>query len=243
MNKNKFITSPRAKKTNKNDLYTFIIVADTPGYRMKSHGASSLINIQNKKLIDIQIEAIVSNFENSEIILSCGFDVDKVYKYVRNNYSSINIRVIENQIFNNSNSCESIRIALNNTNNTRVYIIDGHLLLNQKVFSVRHEKSHIYIEQEDYCKNLEVGVNINEDNIVEHFSYGGYHKWSEIVYFSNKDYVDSFRKIITSIDYKQKFLFEALNELIKTKHSLQFVSNSSPLTKINNVKTYNCIKD
>lgn len=242
MNKNKFITSPKAKKNNKNDLQTFIIIADTPGYRMKSHGASSLVTIQNKKLIDIQIESIASNFDNIEIIISCGFDVDKVYKYIRNNHSSINIRVIENQIFNNSNSCESVRIALNNTNNTRVYIIDGHLLLNSKVFSVKNDKSHIYIE-ENPCKNLEVGVNINENSAVEHFSYGGYHKWSEIVYLSNKDYVDSFRKIISSIDYKQKFLFEGLNELLKTKHDLQFVKNTFPLTKINNVKTYNYIKD
>ena len=60
MNKNRFITS--AKKQNKDnkkqEFYTFILVSDSPGYRMKSYGPTALIGFKNNKLIDIQIQSI-----------------------------------------------------------------------------------------------------------------------------------------------------------------------------------------
>lgn len=244
MKKNTCITSVRNnKKNDDDDLYTFIIIADTPGYRMKSYGPTSLINFKNKKLIDIQIEAIAKTFKRYEIIVCCGFDVDKVYKHIRQNHSSINVRIVENQLYNNSNSCESTRIALNNTTNSKIFVIDGSLIFTHEVFKNRIKDSHVYTESSVPCPNLEVGININEDDIIEFFSYGGIHCWSEILYLGNKENIEFFKKIVSNLDFKNKFIFEALNEFIKVKKELKYVSNSFPIKKINNIKTYHEIKD
>lgn len=243
MKKNTCITSVKNNKKNDEGLYTFIFTSDTPGYRMKSYGPTSLINFKNKKLIDKQVEAINKAFKNYEIIICCGFDVEKVHKHIRSQYSSLNIRIVENQLYNNSNSCESARIALNNTTNNRVFIMDGNLLFSSELFKNKVYESHVYIEPDTHCENLEVGININENDCIELFSYGGIKCWSEILYLHNKDSIETFKKIISNIEYKNKFIFEALNEFIKTKKEIKYVQNNTPVTKINNIKTYHNIKD
>lgn len=244
MKKNTFITSVKNNKKNDDDfLHTFILVSDTCGYRMKSYGPTSLISLQNKRLIDIQIEAIKKSFKNYEIIICCGFDVDKIYKHIRANYSSSNVRIVENQLCNNSNSCESVRLALNNTVNNRIFILDGRLLFSEKIFKNKINESHVYLEPNNHCKNLEVGININENNLIEFFSYGAINCWSEVLYLHSRDNVDSFRKIISNTDFKNKFIFEALNEFIKHKKELKYIQNNAPIIKINNIKTYHNIKD
>lgn len=244
MNRNKFITS--ARKSIKNDrnmeFYTFILVSDTPGYRMKSYGPTTLINFRKSKLIDIQIDSIKNSFENFEIIICCGNDSEKVYKHIKTNHADKNIRIVENQIYNNSNTCESVRLAINNTSNDKLYIMDGKLLIYQDIFKNKLDTSFIYIE-DNPCENLEVGVNINENNNVEHFSYGASKVWSEIVYIGEKNTLECFRKIVNNTEFKNKFMFEALNELIKIKKDMKCVINLSPLTKVNNIKTYHSVKE
>jgi hypothetical protein len=244
MKKNTCITSVKNNKKNENDvLHTFILISDTPGYRMKSYGPSSLINFKNKKLIDTQIESIRKAFKNYEIIICCGFDVEKVHKHIRSHYHSLNIRIVENQLYNNSNTCESVRIALNNTTNSKIFIMDGNLFFSDNLFKEKINESHVYIESDEHCENLEVGININENNLIEFFSYGGVNCWSEILFLHNKENIETFRKIISNVEFKNKFIFEALNEFIKNKKELKYVTNNTPVIKINNIKTYHNIKD
>ena len=136
--KTKCIISPKASISHKTttELVTVILLCDSPGYRMKSYGPLPLIGISDKKLIDIQINAIQQTFLNNEIILCVGFDAEKICKYIRTSHSKSNIRIVENQLFNSCNSCESTRIALNNTLNDKVLICDGNLLLNSKSLSL-----------------------------------------------------------------------------------------------------------
>jgi hypothetical protein len=241
MIKNKCITSPRANKkipSQNADLVSIILMCDSPGYRMKSYGPTSLVTIANKKLIDIQIEAIKQSFINFEIIMCVGFDAEKICKYIRAKYSKMNIRLVENQLFKNSNSCEAARLALNNTNNDKVLLCDGNLLLNTDLLSMIYNVESCVFTESNPCVNLEVGLNIDEKNEVQYFSFGAYRIWSEIVFFNNSEIIESFRRIISTGDYKNKFIFEALNELIKTKHKLQCLINNKSIKKINNIKTY-----
>jgi hypothetical protein len=243
MIKNKCITSPKAKRliSRNDDLVTVILLSDSPGYRMKSYGPTSLISISNKKLIDIQIEAIKQTFNNFEIVLCIGFDAEKTCKYVKSKYGNINIRIVENQLFKNSNSCESVRLSLNNTNNNKVLICDGNLLLNNNILSMVHNANSCVFVESSPCVNLEIGLNIDEKNQVQYFSFGAYKIWSEVLYLDNYEIIETLRKIISLSEYKNKFIFEALNELIKTKHKLQCLTNTNSVKKINNIKTYHSI--
>ncbi len=241
--KKQCITSPKSKKTLAQELVSIVFLCDSPGYRMKSYGAIPLIPFRTKRLIDLQISTIKSVFKNFEIIVCVGYDSDRVCKYIRNKYKNINIRIIENQIYEKSNSCESVRLSLNNVNNEKVIICDGSLIIDNKTFnSVNNEKSYVMTEI-DKNQDLEIGVNTGSKNIAEHFGFGAYHTWSEIVFLNNYDIIESLRKILSTENYKQKFLFEAFNELIKTKHNLEVIQNMYPVHKINNVKTYHKLKD
>jgi NDP-sugar pyrophosphorylase family protein len=243
INTQKCITSPKAKRNDKqrNDLITIILLCDSPGYRMKSYGPTSLITISESKLIDIQIEAISKSFKHYEIIICVGFDAEKISKYVRNKYWNLNIRIVENQLYNNSNSCESARLALNNTVNDQVLLCDGNLLINSSTLSLINDCESTVIIENNPCANLEVGVNFDEKNEAQYFSFGASNIWSEILYLNNKEIIETLRRIMCGTDYKNKFIFEALNELIKTRHRLKCVKNDNSIKKINNVKTYHAI--
>lgn len=245
--KTKCVISPKKEtikktKVKSNELITVILLCDHHGYRMKSYGPLSLINIGRKKLIDLQISSIQNSFENVEIIICLGFDAEKITKYIRSNYPSANIRFVENQLYNTSNSCESLRLSLNNTNNSKVLICDGNLLLNYKcLLKIDTNQSCVLIEKEG-CKTLEIGLNIDND-IVQHFSFGAKHTWSEIMFLDGIDIIESLRKIIVNYDTKNRFVFEAINELIGLQYNIRSIVNENKIIKINNIKTYHNLKD
>jgi NDP-sugar pyrophosphorylase family protein len=244
--KSKCITSPKANKSVKtqfSDLVTVILLCDSPGYRMKSYGPLPLISIANQKLIDLQIQAIQQSFINFEIILCVGFDTEKICKYIRTKHSKVNIRVVENQLFNSSNSCESVRIALNNTLNHRVLVCDGNLLLNYESLALINCLQTCVLIETNPCDNLEIGINIDEKEEAQYFSFGACKTWSEIIYLHNQEVVELFRKAVTISDNKNRFIFEALNDILKSKYKIKCIKNEHQLRKISNIKTYHALKD
>ena len=90
---------------------------------------------------------------------------------------------------------------------------------------------------------LDIGVNIDHQNNVQHFSYGASNIWSEILFMHNDSIIDECRKIIQSIDYKNKFIFEAINDLLNSKHNIKAIHNNNTIEKINDIKTYHAIKE
>jgi choline kinase len=239
----KFIVSPKRGDSRPEELVTVILLSENVGHRMKSYGSTSLLSLGNATVLEHQINAIKSLFVNYEIILCGGFDIDRVVKFVNQKYRSDNVRVIENQMYLNSNDCESVRLCLNNTTNSRVLICNGELLLTSNcLHSLDLNRSHIVVEKKN-SPNLEIGVTVNQDGFAENFCYGVDLKWSEIVFLQSSEIIESLRKIISTPDYKTKFIFEALNELGRmTKYKLKVVENLVPTVKIDNVKTYHQIR-
>ena len=245
MNKQKCITSTRNTDGSiSKEMVSIIFLCDTPGYRMKSYGPMPLIPMQKQKLIDIQVNNIKKAFQNFEIILCVGYDADKVCKYVRGRFKNANVRIVENQNYEKSNSCEGVRLCLNNISNDKIFIVDGSLLIHPDTWlSIESTKSCI-ITEVDFYENLEIGVNVGEQGVIEHFGFGAHRPWSEIVYLNNNDIIETLRRIISGVNYKQKFLFEGLNELIKTKkYMFKVVQNTHPIKKLNNIKTYHKLRE
>ena len=253
MNKKKYLIIKKKKqkysnkiiKSNKvhSDLVTFILLCDMPGHRMKSYGSTSLVEIQNKKLIDLQIEAIKSKFKTYELILCTGFDAENLYKYIRYYYKKENIRMVENQLFNTTNSCESLRLCLNNTRNSKIFILNGNLMFNNNIFdNLTLDNNFIMIEKSP-MENLEIGANINENNLVEYMSFGATNIWSEILFLSESKSIECLKNLLGNIEYKNKFIFEAINDIINLKHNISYINNNYyPIHKISNIKTYKTLR-
>ena len=219
---------------------TFIIIADSPNARMRSYGPTSLLNVGNKKLIDIQVLEIIKYFSNYEIILCTGFESDKINRYIKSRYKNINIRTVENQNYDTTNSCETLRLALNNITNDNIFILDGNLIFDGKVFINDHKKSYILFETDN--ASLEVGMNINENGNTEHVGFGAINYWSEIIYLNEPPIINAFTKHLMNSNFKRKFIFEAINSIVNSRINITAVKNENSVYKIQGVKYYHNIK-
>jgi choline kinase len=239
----RFITSPQDGKQVTDELVTVALLSAQAGHRMKSYGPIPLLPLGNKNLLDRQIASIRSVFKIFELIVCVGFGSEKVIKYIKEKYSDINIRVVENQVHHHSNCCESARLCLNNTTNGKVLICNGDLVLERSVLS-NLEFNHSYmITENSPTRNLEVGLTTSNGGYVENICFGLDSVWSEIVFINGKDSVEALRRILSVPEYKTKFLFEGLNELGRTKHKLKSISNkNTPVIKIDNIKTYHEVR-
>lgn len=237
----KYITSPKhgARTHEKADLVSVILLSENHGYRMKSYGPISLVKVGEKSLLERQIESIQATFLNFEIILCSGFETEKIVNFIKDKYANINIRVVENQVHYNSNCCESTRLCINNTTNNKILLCGGSVLIDPAHLAmIDLSQSSIMTQNESESSSFEVGVIANQKSKLEHLSLGvKFNYWTELVYLANEKIIRAIYAIVSNPEYKNRFVFEAINEL-SSKHDIRVVNNSqTPLRKIDNLKT------
>ena len=156
----KYITSPKSKtgKDERGDLVSVVLLSENHGYRMKSYGPISLVQVGGKSLIERQIESIQAAFLNFEIILCSGFETEKIVNFVKDKYYDVNIRVVENQVHYNSNCCESARLCINNTTNNKILLCGGSVLIHPA-----------HLEMIDLQQSSIVTQDENSNSLVRHF--------------------------------------------------------------------------
>lgn len=240
--KKKCVTSIKKQKDTKiKDFISIIILHDYVKPKSRIYDPISLLPINNEKLIDKQISSIKSTFENFEIIISTGQHSSKIYHHIRTKYKDLSVRVVENSDSEQSNTCENARICIQNTTNDKILIIDNRLLFTKDIFSkIQFDKSFVLSGENN--DTLEIGFNINENNTVEYFTYGAKECWSEIIFINGKKVILDLYDTLSKQEYKNKFLFEAFNNIIN-KHKFEKVKHKSRIIKIKNIKTYYSIKD
>jgi choline kinase len=241
-----FITSTKKQtRVKTNDLVTIALILSKPGQKMKSYGPVQLLNLGYHILIDIQIEAIRAVHKNFEIIICCGFEASKVIKYVKTKYKNLNIRIIENQLFETTNCCETLRLCLNNiSSNSSLLVCGGDLLLYPELIKIHEDKPYIIVEKENRkISGLEIGSIADNTGMVTNISFGLPNVWSEIFYLHSKDCIEHLRKIVSSSGFANKLIFEALNEFGNSKFKFNQVVNKYSTVKIDNMKTYHKVKE
>jgi choline kinase len=236
--KSGFITTPIAEVRQKEDLVTFVLLAENYGYRMKSRGALSLVEVKGKTLLEIQMQAIGAFFPNFEIILCCGYDSKNVYKFIKNKIRKPEIRIVENQVYENSNCCETARIALNNTLNDKIVIMSGGLLITpEHLKSINTSNTCILSQSELKSDEFQVGV-IEDKGVVQNMCLGiKQRSWLDFLYLNGEKDIEDFYNVISSIDFKNRFLFEAINQMIKTNTVENVDVDTNKTIKINSIKS------
>ena len=233
----KFITIHKGEKSSpqRTDFVSIILLSENHGYRMKSYGPTPLIEIRGKSLIETQINAIQASFSNFEIILCSGFETEKIVNFIKEKFEDINIRVVENQVHLNSNCCESARLCINNVTNNKVIFCGGGVLLTPEYLRLIDLKKSMLICEHD-SSSFEVGV-IQNNNYLEGLSIGVKNQyWTELLYLSDKKIIRSLYTILSKPEYKNRFIFEAINEM-PNKHKIIVKKNEQePIVKINNIK-------
>lgn len=235
----KFITSPRISRSlsKQTDFVSVVLFSENHGYRMKSYGPIPLIQIEGKSLIEKQIDSIKSIFTNFEIILCSGFETEKTVNFIRDHCGNVNIRVVENQVHYNSNCCESARLCINNTMNNKILFCGGGVLLTSECLSLidLNTSSIIYQNQHD-DSNFEVGV-VHNNNQLEGLSIGVKNQyWTELLYLADKKTIKLLYSILSNPEYKNRFIFEAINELPNKQHITVKKNKRLPIIKVNSIK-------
>jgi choline kinase len=229
----------------RNEKVTFILLAENYGYRMKSYGPISLVDIKGRTLLEHQINAIASTFIDFEVILCSGFETNKIYHYVQSKFpSSMQIRVVENQVYYHSNCCEGLRLCMNNTMNDKIIVCGGGVMLTSEYLkNLNTRRSSIMFQEADKTKNFDVGV-IENDNRLENLSLAIKDKvWTELLYLNGEPLVKSFYNMISKPELKNKFLFEAINSWRGRKSLYVEENDKEAITKVDNIKTLKRIKD
>ena len=122
--------------------------------------------------------------------------------------------------------------------NNKILFCGGGVLLTSECLSMidLNASSIIYQNQND-DSNFEVGVVHNDDQL-EGLSIGVKNQyWTELLYLSNKKIIKLLYSILSNPEYKNRFIFEAINEL-PNKHNILVKKNKkSPIIKVNSIKT------
>jgi|TARA_R110000765_G_scaffold137541_4_gene237145 choline kinase len=204
------ITKTEKRKSRSGRKITVAILSAGVGSRIKSYEPRSLLKIGNKLLIEHQVNTINQCFEYPEIISVIGCHANKVVKKTRGI-----VRVVENQLYDSSNSSESLRLAVNNTLNENILFMHGDLYFNENTLDVNYDKSFVIVDKTNQIKDSEVGVTICDDKL-SILSYGLPTKWAQIAYFTAKEF-----KILKGIfqkyehEDKKKLSFEIINMVIE----------------------------
>lgn len=247
-NKRKYITTPkhalRKDKEQKTDFVSFVLFSENHGYRMKSHGPIPLLEINGKTIIEMQIDAIKAAFLNFEVVVCSGFQTERIVNFIREKFTGINVRVVENQVHFNSNCCESARLCLNNILNTKVMLCNGDVIFDPLHFNVLDtSESAIIVQDNNVDSSFEIGA-VENGSQLERLSLGIKKDfWVEVLYLANIEAIQEIYGIISNPEYKNRFIFEAINEIAhKTKIKIHR-NDAFPIRKVNNIKTFKRIQD
>lgn len=152
--------------------------------KMKSYEPRSLLKVNEQLVVEKQINAIRSSIEG-DILLVVGYKANKIIRKVA---SFENVRIVENQVYENSNAAESIRLAINNNPYERLLIMHGDIVFNAETLKdLSYNKSFVLVDNAKRIQEREIGVNIL-GNQASSLSYDLPTKWCQIAYFCGKEY-------------------------------------------------------
>ena len=187
-----------------------IVLAAGVGTRTRSYEPRCLLKYKDKTIVENQLEVIFNKFNKCEVTIVGGFDINKIIKKVGKN-----ARFVENQLFDTTNSGESLRLGVNNSNIDNILFLHGDLVISPEIFdNINFNQSFLLIDNAGKFEEKEVGLTIVE-NKASVMSYNLPTKWCQIAYFTGAE-MNILRKLFNKTDYNTKYLltFEIINKVI-----------------------------
>ncbi len=195
------------KSVNKKQKISLIVLSSDISNRMKSYGPKSLIKIDDKTILEHQIEIVAECFPTFETILICGFEADKLM----NNAPSGVVKV-ENERYETTNNIKNIGMALRACTSDRALIVHGDIIFNKETISENDfDNSFLTIEKDEQIQDS-IGCNII-DGYIEHMMYQLPNRWTNIAYLTGKE-LKYMKQIAWNREKENLFTFEAINDII-----------------------------
>ena len=232
-NPNRFTTTVRRKSSQSNDI-SAIILGGRVEYGMKSNGPKSIIKLPDgTKLIDKLVENILSHYQNTEIMLTIGYEADKVIRQVDN------VRLVENQMYEHTNHAEEIRLALNSTFCTKLLVMTTNIIFsNECMKNICGDESFCITDNTDMLSRDSLGVTIVDDKInMLCFGLPDNPKWCQISYFTGRE-LEILRRIVSNRDNGKMFLSEIINKILsKNNTNMKSFQIKGDILKLNSMSS------
>lgn len=220
------------------DNITVIILAANIGYGMKSYGPKTLLNVNEKEtLLEYQINLIRTVFPKADIILVVGFLADRIIRKC-----PPGIRIIENQLYEQSNEVTQLRLALNCTLTDNVLIIKDDIIFNAETLKeISKDKSCIIYDSTGQIDSDNIGVTVVDGHATT-FAFDVPNRWCHIAYLTVKD-LKSIRSICNNREHSRLYFFEALNMLLNKIEKIKAIEpKNMEIIKIDNSRDLDKLK-
>ena len=206
------------------------ILGNEADYRVKFYGPKCLLKYGSSTIIQNQIKLIKDTQNVDDIIVVLGFESEKVARYLPDH-----IRIIENQLYKDTSSSESLRLVINNICSDRLLIIDGNMLVSRRMFkNLDFSRSFALCHKNDRSNN-EISVS-NIDGYIGNFSFGLENCWNNIVFLQGKEF-KLLKNICSNRDRGRFFVFELLNLIVDEGGKIGIEECSAgDIKKINSIK-------
>ena len=211
--RSKIVSEIPKRRNNKNkyliDKCSFILLSSYPMAGVKKLGCPLSNDHYEDEVMDLHLDLIKSVCKSPNIMVVGGFDIKRIYKHPRRN----EFQVIENTLFEFTNSSEDLRMGLNAVERAHTIVIDATFLPSIETYNLLLKDLNcskvVYSDRQSNC----IGVNVTNEGVVNFFGYRCKYKTKGAYYLSLEDFDRLRKKCIGSTFNKTKFDHEILEEL------------------------------
>jgi len=216
----KYIQQIYNKKLANTDV-GIIIPAAGCGRRMKSYGPKALLEINNKKIINNQLDILEKTFPKSSISLVCGFKSDKLMKHIPER-----IIQIENEYYETTNVVRSIGIGLRTIKDaSTLVLVYGDLFFNTYAISCLDIVNSCILINNETMADEEVGCIVDDQGSLQNMMYDLPNKWAQIAVFNGEE-LKLLKQLCWDKKNYHKFGFEIINEIIERGGQFTCISHN-----------------
>ena len=220
----------------KDKKLSIILLNSLCAYRMRSFGPRCLLKLNNgEMLIDSQLKLLREYYPNSEIIMTIGFDAEKIIKK-----KIAGVRYVENQLFENTNIAEEIRLGINNCETSNILLIQGETVLtHDAVSNITKNGSCILCVDQVSNDEDDVGATVINDYL-SILAHGLQPKFGGIAFITDPE-LNFFKNHICVKENNNLYLFELINLLAQKYQKIKVIHPSeSTLLRIESIKDIQC---
>ncbi len=186
-----------------------IILAASPGKRMKSSVSKSMLLLKKETLVERQLRLLAQRFPESTVKLIIGFKADKLRKHIQSITTNLHIICCKNTNYESISAAQAIATYRDSRKNA--LIVSGDLVFSQGLLNVNFDDSGI-ITVKKYMENSEMGFS-DIDGYAGYFSYSFNNKYGQIAYLTKRD-MDLFCTIASQRQNKNLLNSEVFNKMI-----------------------------
>lgn len=115
-----------------------IILAAGMGRRLgelTSHNTKCMVSVNGQTLIDRMLKQL-STLNLQRVIIVIGYEGDKLKEYIGNRYDSLNIKYVENPLYNKTNNIYSLALTADLLQEDDTILVESDLIFDDNLFSL-----------------------------------------------------------------------------------------------------------